>query len=49
MLDGHCGIDDWEITFIEKGRNKLEQKLEQKSFFDNTSLTHLHRMVSMSD
>ena len=22
MLDGHCGIDDWEITLIDKGRNK---------------------------
>ena len=26
MLDGHCGIDDWEITLIDKGRNKLETR-----------------------
>ena len=31
MLDGHCGIDDWEIILIVKGRNKQETR--KKSFF----------------
>ena len=48
MLDGHCGIDDWEIILIDKGRNKQETR-KKKSFFGNISLTHLYRMVSMSE
>ena len=24
MFDGHCGIDNWEIILIDKGRNKQE-------------------------
>ena len=47
MLDGHCGIDDWEITLIDKGA--ISRKLEKMSFFGNISLTHLYRMVSMSE
>ena len=45
MLDGHCGINDWEIILIDKGRNKQETR---KKSFSNISLTHLYRMVSMS-
>ena len=26
MLDGHCGIDDWEIILIDKGCNKQETR-----------------------
>ena len=26
MLDRRCGIDDWEIVFIGKGRNKQEAR-----------------------
>ena len=29
MLDGHCGIDDWEITLIDKGRNKQETRKKE--------------------
>ena len=29
MLDGHCGIDDWEIILIEKGRNKQETRTKE--------------------
>ena len=31
MLDGHCGINDWNIILIDKGRNS--RKLEEKSLF----------------
>ena len=31
MLDGHCGIDDWEIILIDKGRNKQETR-KKKAF-----------------
>ena len=31
MLDGHCGIGDWEIVLIGKGRNK--QKTRRKELF----------------
>ena len=47
MLDGHCGIDDWEIILIGKERDKHETI--KKTFFGNISLTHLYRMVSMSE
>ena len=47
MLDEHCGIGDWEIILIDKGRNKQETR--QESFFGNISLTHLCRMVSMRE
>ena len=47
MLDEHTGFNDWEITLIDKGRNKQETR--KKSFFGNISLTHLYRMVSMSE
>ena len=40
-------IDHWEIILIDKGRNKQETR--KKSFFGNISLTHLYRMVSMSE
>ena len=46
MLNGHCGIDNWEIILIDKGRNK--QEIRKKSFFGNISLTHLYHMVSTS-
>ena len=46
MLDGHCGIDDWEIILIDKGCNK--QETEKNSSFSNISLTRLYRTVSMS-
>ena len=46
MLDRRCSIDDWEIVFIGKGRNKQEAR--KKSFFGNISLKSLYRMVSMS-
>ena len=26
MLDGDCGIDDWEIILIDKGRSKQETR-----------------------
>ena len=26
MLNGHCGIDDWEIILIDKGRDKQETR-----------------------
>ena len=26
MSDGHCGINDWEIILIDKGRNKQETR-----------------------
>ena len=26
MLDGHCGINDWEIILIDKGCNKQETR-----------------------
>ena len=26
MLDRHCGIDDWEIILIDKGRNKQQTR-----------------------
>ena len=26
MLDGRCGIDDWEIIIIDEGCNKQETK-----------------------
>ena len=29
MLDGHCGIDGWEIILIEKGRNKQETRTKE--------------------
>ena len=29
MLDGHCGIDDWEIILIDKGRNKQETRKKE--------------------
>ena len=29
MLDGHCGIDDWEIISINKGRNKQETRKKE--------------------
>ena len=38
MLDGHCGIHDWEIILIDKGRNK--QEVRKKSFWGNISWTH---------
>ena len=47
MVDGHCVIEDWEIILIDKGHNK--QETTKKSFFGNISLTHLYRMVSMSE
>ena len=31
MLDGHCGIDDWGIILIGKGRNK--QEIRKKELF----------------
>ena len=31
MLDGHCGINNWEIILIDKGRNK--QKNRKKELF----------------
>ena len=31
MLNGHSGIDNWEIILIEKGRNKQETR--RKVFF----------------
>ena len=31
MLDGHCGINDWEIILIDKGCNKQETR--QKELF----------------
>ena len=31
MLDGHSGINDWEIILIDKGRNK--QKTRKKELF----------------
>ena len=48
MLDGHCGIDDWEIILIEKGRNKQETRKKER-FFGNMSLTRLYRMVSKNE
>ena len=42
MLDGHCGIHDWEIILIDKGRNK--QEVRKKSFWGNISWTHLYHM-----
>ena len=45
MLDGHCGIDNWEIILIDKGRNK--QEIRRKSFFYNIGLTRFYCMVSM--
>ena len=47
MLDGHCVIEDWESTFIDKRRSKQETR--KKNFFGNTSFKHLYRMVSMSE
>ena len=47
MLDRHCGIYDWQFFLIEKGCNKQETR--KKSFFGNISLTHLYRVVSMSE
>ena len=32
MLDGHCGIDDWEIILIDKGRNKQETRKKEPFF-----------------
>ena len=29
ILDGHCGFDDWEITLIDKGRNKQETRKKE--------------------
>ena len=29
MLDGHCGINDWEIILIDKGRNKQETRKKE--------------------
>ena len=29
MLDGHCGIDNWEIILIYKGRNKQETRKKE--------------------
>ena len=26
ILDGHCGIDNWKIILIKKGRNKQETR-----------------------
>ena len=48
MLDGHCGIDDWEIILIDKGRNKQETR-KKEVFFGNISLTRLYRMVSVNE
>ena len=31
MLDGHCGIDDWEIILIDKGRSN--QEITKKELF----------------
>ena len=31
MLEEHCGIDDWEIILIDKGRNKQETR--EKNLF----------------
>ena len=31
MVDGHCGINDWEIILIDKGCNKQETR--QKELF----------------
>ena len=32
MLDGHCGINDWEIILIGKGRNKQETRKKEVSW-----------------
>ena len=29
VLDGHCGIDDWEIILIYKGHNKQETRKKE--------------------
>ena len=42
MLDGHCGIHDWKIILIDKGRNKQEAR--KKSFLGNISWTLLYHM-----
>ena len=31
ILDGHCGIDNWEISLIDKSCNKQETR--RKEFF----------------
>ena len=51
MLAGHCSIDDWEMTLIDKWRNKQETRKKELlwqykfSSFGNISLTHLYRIV----
>ena len=47
MLDRHRGIYDWQFFLTEKGFNKQETR--KKSFFGNISLTHLYRVVSVSE
>ena len=29
LLDGHCGIDNWEIILIDKGLNKQETRKKE--------------------
>ena len=29
MLDGHCGIDNWEIILIDKGGNMQETRKKE--------------------
>ena len=48
MSDGHCGIDDWGIFLIDKGRNKQETR-KKKIFSGNIILISLYRMVSVSE
>ena len=47
MLDGHCCTHESEIIIIDKWRNKQETR--KKSFFGNVSVTHLYRMVLLSE
>ena len=32
MLDGHCGINDWEIFLIDEGRTKQETRRKEFSW-----------------
>ena len=40
MLNGHCGIDHWEIILIDKGRDK--QDTRKKSVIRNGKIVWKH-------
>ena len=45
MLDGHCGIYNWEIILIDKGHNKQETRKKELFWLDTFVLHGLNERV----